>query len=93
LKGLLLGSLLLLELVLLPRITRVLRLLRLWLLLLLLPETLRLARKASVLWLHWTSSKACRLRSQSALKAPRLSIRLLLLAVRRLPGSGAVAAP
>jgi hypothetical protein len=60
--------LLLLELALLPWIARVLRLLRLWL----LPEALRLARKASVLLLHWCLSKTGGLRPQSALEAPRL---------------------
>jgi hypothetical protein len=93
LELLLLRSCRLLELALLSRIARELRLLRLWLL---LPEPLRLAREASVLRLHWTSSKACRLGSKSALKAALLSIwllLLLLLAILRLSRSGAVAAP
>jgi hypothetical protein len=95
LEWLLLRSLGLLELALLPRIASVLRLLwLLWLLWLLLPKPLRLARKASVLRLHWTSAKTCRLRSQSTLKASLLSIRLLLLlAILGLPRAGAVAAP
>jgi hypothetical protein len=92
LEWLLLWSLRLLELALLSRIARVLRLLRL--LLLLLPEPLRLAREASVLRLHWTSAKTCRLRCQSTLKASLLSVRLLLLlAILGLPRAGAVAAP
>jgi hypothetical protein len=95
LELLLLRSWRLLELALLARISRELRLLRLWLL---LPEPLRLPGEASELRLHWTSSKACRLGSKSALKAALLSIwllllLLLLLAILRLPGSGAVAAP
>jgi hypothetical protein len=97
LEWLLLGRWLLLELTLLPRIARELRLLREGRLLLLLPETLRLARIPSELWLHGSSSKACRLSSQSALEAPGLAILLLrlllLLAVGGLPRSGAVAAP
>jgi hypothetical protein len=93
LELLLLRSCRLLELALLARIARELRLLRLWLL---LPEPLRLAGEASVLRLHWTSPKACRLGSKSALKAALLSIWLLwllLLAILRLAWSGAVAAP
>jgi hypothetical protein len=95
LEWLLLRSLLLELVLLLPWISCVLRLLRLRLLLL-LPKSLRLARVASELWLHWTSSKASRLRSKSTLKALGLSIwllLLLLLAILRLPRSGAVAAP
>jgi hypothetical protein len=89
------GRGLLLELSLLARIARVLLLHWLWLLLLLLlPEPLRLSRKASVLLLNWRSPKSCRLRRQSALKASRLAIwLLLLLAILLLAGSGAVAAP
>jgi hypothetical protein len=94
LELLLLWSLLLELILLLPWISRVLWLLRLRLL---LPESLRLSRIASELWLHWTSSKACRLRSKSTLtlKASGLSIwlLLLLLAILGLPRSGAVAAP
>jgi hypothetical protein len=90
LELLLLRSWRLLELALLARIARKLRLLRLWL----LPEPLRLAGEASELRLHWTSSKASRLRSKPALKAALLPILLLrLLAILGLPGSGAVAAP
>jgi hypothetical protein len=58
LEGHLLGSLLLLELlVLLPWEACVLRLLRLRR----LSKALRLARKASKLWLHWSSSESRRL--------------------------------
>jgi hypothetical protein len=91
LELLLLRGLLLLELVLLSRIAGVLRLLRL----LLLPKPLRLAREASILLLQWSSSKARWLRAESALKAALLPVwlLLLLLAILRLPRSGAVAAP
>jgi hypothetical protein len=90
LEGLLLGRLLLLELLaLLPWKARILRLLGL----LLLSEPLRLARKASKLRLHWASSKASRLGRHSALEASGLLLeRLLLLAILRLPRSGAIAA-
>jgi hypothetical protein len=91
LELLLLWSLRLLELLLLSWVSCELRLLRLCLL---LPETLRLTRVASKLWLHWASSKASRLRSKLALEACRLSILLLLLlAILGLSRSGAVAAP
>lgn len=96
LKGLLLGSLLLLLLELLgllPRIACILGLL----LLRLLSKALRLAREASHLRLHWSSTKACRLRSHSslevALEAAGLLEGLLLLAILWLPRSGAIAAP
>lgn len=93
LEWLLLRSWWLLELALLPWKASVLLLH--WLLLLLLPESLRLSRKACVLLLQWSPSKTCRLRCQSALKASRLLpvLLLLLLAILRLPRSGAVAAP
>jgi hypothetical protein len=92
LELLLLRGLLLLELVLLSRITSVLWLLGL---LLLLPKSLRLAREASILLLHGSSPKARWLRAESALKAALLPVwlLLLLLAILRLPRSGAVAAP
>ena len=92
LEGHLLGSLLLLELlVLLPWEARVLRLLRLRR----LSKALRLARKASKLWLHWSSSESRRLRCQSTLKASRLleGLLLLLLPILRLPRSGTVPTP
>jgi hypothetical protein len=92
LKGHLLRSLLLLELlVLLPWEARVLRLLRLRL----LSKALRLARKASKLRLHRTSSESRRLRCQSTLKASRLLLEglLLLLPILRLPRSGTITTP
>ena len=91
LELLLLRGLLLLELVLLSRIAGVLRLLRL----LLLPKPLRLAREASILLLQWSSPKARWLGAESALEAALLPVwlLLLLLAILRLPRSGAVAAP
>jgi hypothetical protein len=90
LEGHLLRSRLLELLALLARIARVLRLLRLRL----LSKALRLARKASKLLLHWASSKARWLGRHSTLKASRLlEWLLLLLAVLRLPRSGAIAAP
>jgi hypothetical protein len=91
LKGHLLRRLLLLELlVLLPWEACVLRLLRLRL----LSKALRLARKASKLRLHWTSSESRRLRCQSALKASRLLLEgRLLLPILRLPRSGTITTP
>ena len=94
LEGHLLGSLLLLLLellVLLPWEACVLRLHARWL----LSEALRLARKASKLWLHWSSSESRRLRCQSPLKASRLleGLLLLLLPILRLPRSGTVPTP
>jgi hypothetical protein len=92
LKGHLLRRLLLLLelLVLLPWEACVLRLLRLRL----LSKALRLARKASKLRLHWTSSESRRLRCQSALKASRLLLEgRLLLPILRLPRSGTITTP
>jgi hypothetical protein len=90
LEGHLRRGLLLELLALLARIARVLRLLRLRL----LSKALRLARKASKLRLHWGSPKARRLGRHSTLNASGLLEWLLrLLAVLRLPRSGAVAAP
>jgi len=86
------GLLLLLELLaLLAWEARILWLLRLRL----LSEALRLARKASKLLLHWSSSKARGLRHQAALEASGLLEwrLLLLLAILWLPRSGTVAAP
>lgn len=86
--------LLLLELLaLLARIARILRLLGLLRLLLLLSKALRLAREARELLLHWSAAIACWLRCHAALEACGLLERLLLLAILRLPGPGAVAAP
>jgi hypothetical protein len=91
LEGHLLWSLLLLELlVLLPWEARVLRLLRLRL----LSKALRLARKASILWLHWSSSESRRLGCQTTLKAAGLlEGLLLLLPILRLPRSGTIPTP
>jgi hypothetical protein len=57
-------------------------------------EALRLSRKACELLLHRRRSKARRLRPQPALEAAGLlEWLLLLLAISRLPRSGAVRAP
>lgn len=93
LEGDLLRGLLLVRLALLAREAKacLLRLLLRWWL---LPEALRLSRKACKLLLQRRLSKARRLRPQSALEAPGLLERLLLLlAILRLSGSGAVGAP
>jgi hypothetical protein len=91
LKGLLLELLTLM----LTRKTGHLRLLGQWwlLLLLLLSEALRLSRKACELRLQWASSKSSGLGAESTLKAAGLLERLLLLAILRLPRSGAVGTP
>jgi hypothetical protein len=57
-------------------------------------DTLRLPRKARELRLELPSPESRRLRSQSSLEAAGLlKGLLLLLAIWRLPGAGAVAAP